>query len=293
MKKFTRFFAVLLAVMVMFTSFPMNAEAATIKLNKSKTTIYVGKTETLKITGTKKKATWESSDKKVATVSQKGKVTAKKKGTATITAKVGKKTYKCKVTVKNPYINKKSLIMVVGQTYNLKLVGTEIKSVEKDRKYKLDVTKKGKVTAKKAWGTTVVTLKGKNGKSYECRVTTYPKGYEKLTKLKDGGKFTVKEDAGTRTYYNWNGYIVRKDTNKLADYTKCERKACYADYNEIVTYGNYIGVKVKEDASINPYDLINAYKEKHGYVRVVGTRDSFAENSTDIFVCEKIEKRED
>ena len=56
----------------------------------------------------KTKATWKSSNPKVATVSSKGKVTAKKKGTATITAKVGKTTYKCKVTVLRP-ISKKLL----------------------------------------------------------------------------------------------------------------------------------------------------------------------------------------
>ena len=56
----------------------------------------------------KTKATWKSSNPKVATVSSKGKVTAKKKGTATIPAKVGKTTYKCKVTVLRP-ISKKLL----------------------------------------------------------------------------------------------------------------------------------------------------------------------------------------
>ena len=56
----------------------------------------------------KTKATWKSSNPKVATVSSRGKVTAKKKGTATITAKVGKTTYKCKVTVLRP-ISKKLL----------------------------------------------------------------------------------------------------------------------------------------------------------------------------------------
>lgn len=56
----------------------------------------------------KTKATWKSSNPKVASVTSKGKVTAKKKGTATITAKVGKTTYKCKVTVLRP-ISKKLL----------------------------------------------------------------------------------------------------------------------------------------------------------------------------------------
>ncbi len=46
------------------------------------------------------KVTYKSSDKKVVTVSSSGKLKAKKKGKATITIKCGKKTFKCKVTVK-------------------------------------------------------------------------------------------------------------------------------------------------------------------------------------------------
>ncbi|WP_310601674.1 endo-1,4-beta-xylanase [Anaerosporobacter sp.] len=44
--------------------------------------------------------TYSTSDKKVATVSSTGKITAKKKGTATITIKSGKKTVKVKIVVK-------------------------------------------------------------------------------------------------------------------------------------------------------------------------------------------------
>ena len=75
--------------------------ASKVKLNKKKVTLYVGKTTTLKLKGTKQKIKWSSSNKTIATVSSKGKVKAKKAGTATITAKVGKKKYKCKVTVKD------------------------------------------------------------------------------------------------------------------------------------------------------------------------------------------------
>lgn len=46
------------------------------------------------------KVTYKTSNKKVATVTGKGQITAKKKGTAVITVKAGKKTVKCKVTVK-------------------------------------------------------------------------------------------------------------------------------------------------------------------------------------------------
>ena len=48
----------------------------------------------------KEKVKYSSSNKKVASVSSKGVITAKKKGSATITVKSGKKSYKIKVTVK-------------------------------------------------------------------------------------------------------------------------------------------------------------------------------------------------
>jgi uncharacterized protein YjdB len=71
------------------------------KLNKTKATIRVGKTVKLKVTNYKNsKVTWSSSNKKVATVSSTGKVKGIKAGTATITAKVGKKSVKAKVTVR-------------------------------------------------------------------------------------------------------------------------------------------------------------------------------------------------
>ena len=49
---------------------------------------------------TKAKLSGQAQKKAVATVSKKGKVKAKKKGSCMITAKVGKKKYVCKVTVK-------------------------------------------------------------------------------------------------------------------------------------------------------------------------------------------------
>ncbi|KIR03928.1 hypothetical protein P261_02743 [Lachnospiraceae bacterium TWA4] len=78
-----------------------SVQAATPKLNATKVTLNVGKTKKLKVTGTNKKITWTSSNKKVATVSSKGVVTAKKKGTATISAKVANRKLNCKVTVKS------------------------------------------------------------------------------------------------------------------------------------------------------------------------------------------------
>lgn len=99
-----RFLAVLLVIALVFAT-PMTstyAKKSKTKLNKKKITLTVGKTYKLKVKKKPagKKVKWKSSNKKVATVSKKGKVKAKKKGKATITAKIGKKKYKCKVTVK-------------------------------------------------------------------------------------------------------------------------------------------------------------------------------------------------
>ncbi len=92
-------FALILSTILTESSFVSNAKAK-IRLNKKKVTLKVGKKTKLKLKNYKKKVKWSSSKKKVATVNKKGVVTAKKKGTAKITAKAGKKKYICKVTVK-------------------------------------------------------------------------------------------------------------------------------------------------------------------------------------------------
>ena len=96
----------MLILLLFVTAMPQQAEAA-VKISKKSTSVYVGQTVTLKVTGTSAKVTWKSSNKKVATVNANGVVTGKKKGTATIRAKVSNKTLKCKVTVKKPPAAKK------------------------------------------------------------------------------------------------------------------------------------------------------------------------------------------
>lgn len=73
--------------------------ASKVKLNKTDVALTVGDTVRLKVKGTKKKAKWSSSNKCIAKVNKKGLVTALEPGEAVITAKVGKKKLKCRVTV--------------------------------------------------------------------------------------------------------------------------------------------------------------------------------------------------
>lgn len=90
---------------------PAEGQAAKkkMKLNKTKATLYVGKKLTLKVKNTKKKVKWSSSKKAVASVTKKGVVKAKKKGKTVITAKIGKKKLKCKITVKQKVVKKKTV----------------------------------------------------------------------------------------------------------------------------------------------------------------------------------------
>lgn len=99
-------FTWVLALMMIFSVFPVaQVNAATKpKLSKTKITMTVGQSKKLKVKGISKKRAkrikWKSSKKKVVTVTKTGKLKARKAGKATITAKVGKKKLKCKVVVK-------------------------------------------------------------------------------------------------------------------------------------------------------------------------------------------------
>lgn len=79
--------------------FPAAQAASRLKLNRTDAALTVGDTLRLKVKGTKKRAKWSSSNKCVAKVNKKGLVTALEPGEAVITAKVGKKKLKCRVTV--------------------------------------------------------------------------------------------------------------------------------------------------------------------------------------------------
>lgn len=170
MKHIKKSIASIVAIIVVISMLPMHTEAATVKLNKTKATIYVGKTTTLKLRGTSKKAKWRSSKKSVAVVTSKGKVTGKRSGTATITARIGKKSYKCRITVKKPYLNKTKLTLIAGKTYQLKIYGTTSKTWISSNKKIATVSSKGRIYAKKA-GTAVIYCKAKNKRTYKCKIT--------------------------------------------------------------------------------------------------------------------------
>lgn len=87
------------------------------KISKTSLSLNVNKTATLKLTGTTQKVKWSSNKTSVATVSSSGKVSAKKAGVATITAAVGDKKYKCKVTVVDNIGKLQSFILANGTSF--------------------------------------------------------------------------------------------------------------------------------------------------------------------------------
>lgn len=84
-----------------FNKTTLKCKITVVKLNYTSKSIYYKSNVTLKVSGTNSKITWSTSDKNIATVNSKGVVTGKSIGTATISAKFGKTTLKCKITVKD------------------------------------------------------------------------------------------------------------------------------------------------------------------------------------------------
>jgi len=92
-------FALGIVLSTIMMSSEVRASAARAKINKTEITVDVGGRVKLKIKNTKKTVKWTSSDKTIARVSKKGNVYGLSKGECTVTAKVGSKTFTCKVTV--------------------------------------------------------------------------------------------------------------------------------------------------------------------------------------------------
>ena len=157
---------IFLAVLLMLSFMPHSAEAASVK----KITLVTGQTRKLK----KKKAKWKSKKSTVASVSPDGLVTANRRGKTTITATVGKKRYRYRITVEEPVLSENTLSIQLNTSKTLKVKGTTkaFKITSSDSsivKVKKKKKNKYKLTACRD-GVAIVTAKYKN-KVLECVVT--------------------------------------------------------------------------------------------------------------------------
>ena len=155
----------------------VEASASRVKLNKTKITLAVGKSYTLKASGSIKKATWSTSKKLVASISAKKvksvKITAKNVGKSTISYKVGKKTYKCVVTVVNPKLSATKATITVGKTTTLSVTGGSGTVKWASNNTSVATVSNGIVKGIKK-GTATITATS-NGKKLTCNITVNAK----------------------------------------------------------------------------------------------------------------------
>lgn len=161
---------ILMSFILVFSTFSSITSVQAASISKTKVILLSGQSISLKVKGKSGKIKWSSSKKSVATVNSKGLVKAKKKGTAKITAKIGKKKYTCKVTVQSPKLSTTKLSLKYGKSYTLKLSGTNQKVKWSSSNGKVAVvSSKGKISTM-GNGTAIITARVL-GKNFSCKVT--------------------------------------------------------------------------------------------------------------------------
>ena len=219
---------------------PKNVDAA-VKMEKTKVTCTAKERFSLKVKGTSRKATWTSSNKSIATVTEKGgNVVTKKAGRVTITAKIGNKKVKCKVTVKKaapkPYLTATSKTLRVGESFLL-IQGqyTDYESTFSYNDHIATIDRVGRVVATGVGQTKVLVNRGKDAqgryRDYICTINVVA-----------GTAPACKHQWMDTTKYNSKGVICdtayRIKTYRDEGYTEC--KVCHnkflydAEYDEHV-----------------------------------------------------------
>jgi hypothetical protein len=141
-------------------------------LNKEKATIYISGNDfvSLRVNGVSGDVLWESENETIAKVCESGIVTAVNTGTTQIKAIIDDITMTCQITVKKPYISKKTVSTMAGYTSRLNIIGiSKGLNWSSSNKKVATVSSNGVITAIKA-GTALITAKY-NGKTYTCTVT--------------------------------------------------------------------------------------------------------------------------
>lgn len=252
------------------------------KVSPKTASIYVGYTKTLsKTNGLGGKFT--SSDKTIAKVnSTSGKITAVKAGTATITLKTATGSAKCKVTVKNPTISKKTATACIGDSYTLKVNNTKLTPTWSSAdKTIAKVNSKGKVTGVSEGETKIKAKVGDVTVKCNFTVTKYPTTYEnfktkRATYLKKGStnfKSIIQIPKGTelkvsKVYYTdtWSmgytkyngkkGWVILnkcKYLNGSIDGTTYYVRPYLAEKSTTVYLQNVYYIKIKDAGSSTTY----------------------------------------
>lgn len=190
---------------------------------KYKSKIYIKNSTTISIRGKVGKSIFKSSNKKVATVNSKGKITGKKKGTCTIIIRTNGVTLKRRITVINPRLSKKSIKLVQGKTFKLKVYGGNGKvKYTSNNKRIATVSKYGNIRAKYAGSCKITVIR--NGIKLVCKIkvtaSKYPVGLKySFKQTKKNITRHMSETFNLSLYY-------KIDSNAKALYSskKCSKK---------------------------------------------------------------------
>lgn len=227
------------------------------RISSSKLTMIKGQSRTLKITGLKKgqKITWKSSNSKIVAVNKAGKLQAKAKGSATITGTVSKRKYTCKVTVQAPKLNKTSVTLKTGQTYQLKLSGTNQKITWKSSNSKIvTVNKTGKLFAKSAGNATITAQV--NGIRFVCKV----KIQKKAAPAKPTPTVAPKPGIKLKNHILSKGKKASDGSVKIELNTHDESKKIDMDLGGLGSSSSSMQVSVDEYRSITYIPKNNSFK---------------------------------
>ena len=235
--------------------------APEVRISKAKLTIVKGKEKTLSLKNSDIPGKWKSSKKKVASVkldkkTGKATVKAKKYGTAVITAKADGKEYTCEVTVVDPSLNRTSVTLLAGDTFQLKakkytgktkwsvknskiasISGTGLITAKKKGKTKIifranktDIICKLKVLTGSLASTSIRLAEGKTAaikRKGKAVPDSYSSDDEKIAKVSDQGVITGVKSGETiiRAHY---GESVR------SCYVTVDKKSAYKTFGQTI-----------------------------------------------------------
>ena len=279
-KKLTSFVMMIVLTVALFVPV-IQVSAASVGLNKTKIVIVVGQKYRLTLNGTKKAPTWKTSNKKVVTVKKDGSVTGVSKGTANVTATLGKKTYKCKVIVEAPKISLTKKTINAGEKFTLKLNGTT-KSVKwtTSNKKVATVSQNGVVKGIAKGTANIIATVG--GKKYVCKVTVKePRilsvSTNELT-IKDEGTITVTyKGSGTITCNIDNTDIIDCEWSEEWDGDSCELYVTALKYGKATITitddesDEICIIKVNSNKKSSTVDNFNKLKN---YIKIYGKLNS-------------------
>ena len=268
---------ILLFLLTLLLTAGVAGEVRAAGLDQKKASVLVSQELTLTVNGFEGKIKWNSSDKKVAKVSKEGVVTGRRKGKTVITARAGKKVWRCKVTVRAG-LDPDTLTLYPGESESLRLLGTKTKSFQSSAPAVADIGTDGTVTAKAA-GTAEIVFRGKDKKKYTCPVTV--KAWRNVVFESNGGsavepqrlkeeEIAVEPAAPVREGYRFDGWYSDPGLTQSFDFSAAPAGdvTLYARWQEEphldVSGNNAFGWRFfsvldpKENQFFSPYGLAQA-----------------------------------